>query len=103
MDAKGSRNAGGVVLCLVLWLVLAYAQIAVIGMSLTAWYLHERGADPSPIVGRIWAMAWPVQFLANAAVLLWRNPPEALAVLGRVFLLLPCLIVAVLVGGFLFN
>jgi hypothetical protein len=103
MDATRVRIVGEVVLRLAAWLALAFAQIVVIGMSINALWPLEQAADPSPIIGRLWALALPVLFLANAATLLWRNPPEALAALGRLYLLIGGLIVTLLTGGLLFN
>ena len=103
MDAMRVRIIGEVVLRLATWLVLAFAQVAVIGMSLHAWYPHERSADPSPVEARVWALALPMCFLLSVAPLLWRNPPETVATLGRLYVLIGGLIVTLLTGGLLFN
>jgi hypothetical protein len=102
MDATRVRIVGEVVFRLAAWLALAFAQIAVIGMSLNAWY-PGGSADLSPVVARLWAACLPVLFLASVAPLLWRNPPEALAALGRLYVLIGGLIVTLLTGALLFN
>lgn len=97
------RIAGEMLVRFAAWVVLVIVQVCVIGMSLSAWYPHERSADASPVEARLWALALPVFFLASVATLLWRNPPDALAAVGRIYLLVAGLIVTLFTGGLLFG
>ena len=102
MDATKIRTTGEVVLRIAAWLALAFVQIAVIGMSLSAWYPHGTGEE-SPVEARLWAVCLPVLFLASVATLLWRNPPEAVAAIGRIFLLMGGFLVMACTVGLLLN
>jgi hypothetical protein len=72
-------------------------------MSLNARY----GADPfeeqSLVLALVWAFTLPVAFVASVIPLLWHDPPETLATLGDVYLVIGSVIATaftlLLLGG----